>query len=461
LYGFYGEIVERSEDVLVGASQEQIDIIKEAIKKNDNAKVRVIASSLHAADLADIIENLTEKDRRKFIEILRPILNPDILLELDENIREYVFEQLGTTDVAAAVSYMETDEAVSVIEDLNESQQEEVLRAVPAEDRVLIEQALSYDEDSAGRIMVTDPVAIPIHWDVQQTRNYIQKSEDLSRIFYTLYVLDENSVPVGYIPVSYLFRFDNAEKIETIMKRDVRTVSVMTKQKEVSLLFRYYGLVSVPVVEEDGKFAGIISVDSVVEVIEEETEKEILHLSGVGSSDIHVHAFITAYRRFKWLIVTLINSLIASWCISKFQATIEAKVALAVLMPIVAAMGGASGTQVVTVIIRALATHEIKQSNAWRMVKKEVSVASINGFMFALILGFVSAWWFEDFKLSIIFGVAIFCNMIWITFIGVTLPMLLDKFDLDPALSAAPFIATITDILGYSSFLGIASIFLF
>ncbi len=370
-------------------------------------------------------------------------------------------EMLGPKEVAQAFTELETDDAVDILEDLDEEAKQEILAAVPAEDRAILEEGLTYPEDSAGRLMQRDLVAVPSYWTVGETIDFLRASGDLPDDFYDLFIVDPRHTPIGRVPLSRAMRNKRAVKLTDIMETELRSIRVDMDQEEVAYMFRQYALVSAPVVDEADRLVGVITVDDVVHVIEEETEEDLMSLSGVGESDFHASALETAWRRMRWLFVTLINTIIAATVISQFDATIEQIVALAVLMPIVAAMGGNAGMQVVTVTVRALATRDLSPgSNIARAVGKEVMVNAMNAVIFAVIMGVVAGLWFHSQKLGLVLAAAMVFNMAWAGLAGTIIPIVLHRFDMDPAVSAGPFLTTTTDVLGFFSFLGLATMFL-
>jgi len=347
-----------------------------------------------------------------------------------------------------------------VLEDLDEEAKQRILASVPVEERVILEQGLTYPEESAGRLMQRKLVAVPSYWTVGETIDFLRASDDLPDDFYDLFIVDPAHKPLGAVPLSRAMRTKRPVKLTEIMETDLRTIPVDMDREEVAYMFRQYALASAPVVDEDGRLVGVITVDDVVHVIEEETEEDLMSLRGVGD-DFHAPPLVTAWRRIRWLVVTLVNTLIASSVISQFDATIQQIVALAVLMPIVAAMGGNAGMQVVTVTVRALATHDLSPgSNLLRAVGKEILVAGVNAAAFALIMGGIASAWFHDWHLGVVLGAAMIFNMMWAGLAGTLIPLAVNHLGWDPAVSAGPFLTTTTDVLGFFSFLGLATLFL-
>jgi magnesium transporter len=439
--------------------------IADAIAAEDIPRVKRILEPLHYADVADLLERLAIEDRGALVEIIKRDFDPEILHELDEKVRDDIIAKLGLENVAAAVRELDSDDAVNVVEELPEDERKKVLAAIPAEERAVIRDALAYPEDSAGRLMQRELVEVPPHWTVGETIDFIRRTaddeqRDLPEVFYDIFVVDGEGKPLGAIPLSRLLRTRRQVPVTEIMETEMQLIPAAMDQEEVAFLFRQRDLVSAPVVDEAGKLVGAITVDDVVDVIQEENEEDFLGLGGVAGSDLHAPAAETAWRRSHWLFVTLINNVIAAVVISRFEATIEQMVALAVLMPMVAAMGGNAGTQVVTVVVRGLATKELSPGNVTRIAAKEIGVGALNGLGFALLAGTLAAFWFENVALGTVLGGAMVFNMVWAGLAGTLIPMALVRFRIDPAIAAGPFLTTTTDVLGFFCFLGLATRFL-
>ncbi|MDA0339341.1 MAG: magnesium transporter, partial [Proteobacteria bacterium] len=353
-------------------STDVVSEVVEALDADDFDFVRALLGQLHAADQADLLEQLPQKRRRKLLEELGNELDSGTLAELDEVIRDEVIEQLDPAELVAAVTEMEADDAAYVLEDLDAADRKEVLDSVPHEERLEVEAALSYPEDSAGRLMQRDLIAIPPYWTVGQAIDHMRDTEDLPDDFYEIFVVDATYKPVGTIPLNRLLRTHRPIQIEEIMEPDPILVNVLTDQEEVAYLFQQYNLVSALVVNDDNRLLGAIMVDDVVDVIHEEAEEDIMLLGGVSDGGVHESTLQTTRDRFVWLLANLVTAILASSVISVFDATIEQMVALAVLMPIVASMGGNAGTQTLTVAVRALGMKELTASNAMRIVGREV-----------------------------------------------------------------------------------------
>ncbi len=449
------------EEELYGPSEELLENVSAALAEGDIPQVEALIEDLHPADVADLIEHLAPEERKLFVDITRHVIEAETISHLDETVRDEVVEQLGPRAVAEVVGELDTDDAVELLEDLEPERQQEVLESMPAEDRVLLQQSLTFPEDSAGRLMQRELVAVPSHWTVGETIDFLRNAKDLPDDFYDLFVVDPAHKPVGSVPLSRAMRSPRTTRLTDIMETELRLVPADMDQEAVAYLFKQYALVSAPVVDEPGRLIGVVTVDDVVRVIDEEAEEDLMRIVGASDTDFHAPAHMIAWQRVRWLVVTLINTMIAATVISQFQNTIQHLVALAVLMPIVAAMGGNAGVQVITVTVRALATRDITpQSNLLRIVGKELIVGFLNALVFAAILGAVAAIWFGHIELGLVLAGAMIFNMVWAGFAGTLIPLAMDRLGFDPAIGAGPFLTTTTDVLGFFSFLGLATLFL-
>jgi magnesium transporter len=448
------------EEELYGPSQELLQNIKAALAEADIPQVEALIEPLHPADVADLIEHLDPEERRLFLEITKHVIEAETISHLEDTLREEVVDQMKPEELAEVVTELDSDDAVEILENLDEEKQQQVLEVIPQEDRIALEQGLTFPEDSAGRLMQRELVAVPLHWNVGQTIDYLRNTKDLPDDFYSLYVIDRLNKPVGSIPLSRAMRSPRDTNLADILEAELRLVPADTEE-EAAYMFRQYALISAPVVDESGKLIGVVTVDDVVRVIDEEAEEDLLNIVGVGDTDFHDPPHITAFRRVQWLVVTLINTLIASVVISRFEGTIGQYPSLAVLMPITAAMGGNAGVQVITVTVRALATREITpNSNVLRIIGKELLVGLMNACVFAAILGTLGALWFGHVELGFVLAGAMIFNMVWAGFAGTVIPLVMDRLGFDPATGAGPFLTTTTDCLGFFSFLGLATLFL-
>ena len=435
--------------------------INEFIDNSNISKLDNFVKNLHNADIAEIIQNLDNESRLQFILKIKNYFDPEILTYLNESIRDEIIEQLDIKQLASNASALDVDDAVDVIEDLEESDKEVFLDNISESERKLIKEGLNYPEDSAGRLMQREFVSIDLDWNVGDAIDFLRKNkDDLPEDFYEIYLLNKSKKISGIVPLGRLMGSKRSTPLETIKNKITRTINVLTDQEEVAFQFNKYAMVSAPVINNNEEVIGSITVDDVVDVIEEEREEDILKLGGVGQADIYDAVIDTTKSRFSWLLVNLLTAVIASIVIGFFQASIEKVVALAVLMPIVASMGGNAGTQTLTVSVRALAMKELTTSNAFKIIAKETLVGGINGIIFAIIIGLLSSYWFEDYLLGIVIAMAMIINLLIAGMAGILIPITLNKFKVDPALASGVILTTITDVFGFLSFLGLASILL-
>ena len=435
--------------------------INEFIDDSNISKLDSFVKNLHNADIAEIIQNLDDDSRLKFILEVKNYFDPEILTYLNESIRDEIIEQLDIKQLASNASALDVDDAVDVIEDLEESDKEVFLDNISESERELIKEGLNYPEDSAGRLMQREFVSIDLDWNVGDAIDFLRKNkDDLPEDFYEIYLLNKSKKISGIVPLGRLMGSKRSTPLEKIKNKITRTINVLTDQEEVAFQFNKYAMVSAPVINNNEEVIGSITVDDVVDVIEEEREEDILKLGGVGQADIYDAVIDTTKSRFSWLLVNLLTAVIASIVIGFFQASIEKVVALAVLMPIVASMGGNAGTQTLTVSVRALAMKELTTSNAFKIIAKETLVGGINGIIFAIIIGLLSSYWFEDYLLGIVIAMAMIINLLIAGMAGILIPITLNKFKVDPALASGVILTTITDVFGFLSFLGLASILL-
>lgn len=431
-----------------------------AIRAGDNADIRKIIEPLHAADLADLIGLLAGPQRRALAELIKDDIDPEVLTELEGVALDDFLDVLKPHGVADAVSDMETDDAVEILEEMDEEERREVLKMVPADDRVAIEEGLTFPEDSAGRLMQRDLVAVPPYWTIEQTLAYMREQQDLPENFWEIFVVDPRHRPVGTMPLSWVLRADRDHKVEEIMMVEQTLIRADMDQEEVAYRFGQYNLVSAAVTDDTGRLVGVITVDDIVDVIEEEADEDILALGGVHEGDINVSIAEIAKTRFGWLFLNLLTAILASFVIGMFGATIERMVALAILMPIVASMGGNAGTQTMTVAVRALATRELTSANARRIVNKEAIVGLVMGVVLATITGLVATLWFDDRALGLVIGAAMIINLLVAGLAGILIPISLDRIGIDPAVASSVFVTTITDVVGFFAFLGLGAKFL-
>ena len=435
--------------------------VKAAIEAGDTVRLDALILPLHASDVADLFEELSSEYRTVLLGHVRDRLDPETLSYLDVSVREDMLEQLEPGEVAAAITELDTDDALDVFEDLEPEDQQAVLRELSPPDRAILEEALSFPEDSAGRLMQRELVTVPASWSVGDTIDYMRnRAASLPSDFYDIFVVDGDRKPLGKVPLSRLMRNRRPVQVADILVTDTYPVPVTMDQEEVALLFQQYSLVSVPVVNADGRLVGVITVDDVIDVIHEEAEEDIMRLGGVREDDFYEAVLDTTRSRFSWLLVNLGTAIAASMVIGLFDTAIEKVVALAVLMPIVASMGGNAGTQTLTVAVRALAMKELTTSNAMRIVGKEVLVGGINGIVFACLMGVIAWLWFGDPQIGGVIAAAMIINLVLAGFAGIVIPLLLDRMEIDPAVASGVVLTTVTDVVGFLSFLGLAAIVL-
>ncbi|MFN4284176.1 MAG: magnesium transporter [Alphaproteobacteria bacterium] len=451
-------------DEVLREHPERVAAVREALEAGDDAQVRDIVRPLHYADAADLIEAMDAEERTALLDAIGEELDPDVLHMLEDGVRDEVVEHLGPEQVAAALGELDTDDAVEVVQTLDAEAREEVLGAVPADERAILEEGLTYPEDSAGRLMQRELVSVPVAWNVGETIDHLRAvaendDEDLPGEFYDIYVVDERTRLVGRVSLSRLLRSKRPVPLADIADKNLHSVPVEMDQEEVALRFRQYGLASAPVVTVGNRLVGVITVDDIVDIIHEEAEEDIMLLGGVSEGDLYEAAADTAKSRFPWLAVNLGTALLAANVIGLFEATIEKVVALAVLMPIVASMGGNAGTQTMTVAVRALATKELSVANAMRIVWKECIVGGINGLLFAVMIGAVAWAWFGDGAIGGVIAAAMAINLLVAGLSGVLIPLTLDRAGVDPAVASPVFLTTLTDVVGFSTFLGLAALF--
>ena len=451
----------RSHDELGAIDPGFVARLTAALDGGNVKNIRALTRDLHAADLADVLEAMAQADRVRLISSLGRSFDVEALAELDEAVRDELMEALPNEVIASAIKKLDTDDALYLIEDLEDEDQQEILSKVSKQDRAALARGLEYAEYTAGRLMKTEFVAVPVLWTVEQAIEFIRGERNLPDEFFEVYVVDPAFHLVGTVPLSRLMRAAPDKKIDAIMDDEQTIFKVTDPQEDVAYKFEKYNLVSAAVTDEGGRLTGMLTADDIVEVIQEEAEEDILYLGGVGSEETISDTVIDITRsRFAWLFVNLLTAILASWVISLFGATLEQMVALAILMPIVASMGGNAGTQTMTVAVRALATHKLSPVNALKVAMREGTVGLFNGLLFAVIVGLFAWGWFGSGKLGLVIGAAMVINLVAAAMAGILVPLALDHFDIDPAISSGTFVTTVTDVVGFFAFLGLASLWL-
>ena len=449
----------RGKNVNFDFNKEFLSIFSDKIKASDIKFINQTLEDLHPSDVANLIENLSSETRSKLLEIEEFDIDPEIFVEINESIQTEILQLLSNDSIAKIIKRLESDNAISIIENLNQEKKNLVLDKLPPKDRFLLEEGLSYPEDSAARIMQREFTAVPSDWSVGQTIDYLRESKDLPEEFLEIFIVDNDFKPIGIVPSSRVLRTPREKKMDTIMREMPVLISVNMDKEEVGHTFENYNLVSAGVVNKNNKLVGMITADDVVTVVQEEAEEDVLRLAGVGDEEITDSVLIKTKRRFNWLLLNLFTALLATWVISLFGASIEQMVALAFLMPIVASMGGNAGMQTLAVTIRAIATKELSSGNFNKIVGKEFLIGILNGIIFAIITAIIVQFWFQEFKLSLLIGISMVLNMIVAGLFGILVPVSLKKVNIDPALASSVFVTTITDVIGFLSFLGIGSYF--
>lgn len=443
-----------------GLDPDTVSAVREAVRAGDRARAVALVGDLHVADIADLFEQIDHEDRRALIELAWSDIDAEVLAELEEGVRDDVLRILEPAQVAEAARELETDDVVYLVEDLDEEQRREVLAALDPGERLAVAQSLTYPETSAGRLMQRDLVKAPPYWTVGQMIDFMRAAKDLPQQFYDVVAVDPTMKPIGTIPLSKIMASRRPVTLGSLMEEDFRTIGVLDGQEDVAYAFDQYHLVSAPVVDQDGRLIGVITIDDAVEVMQEESAEDILRLGGVGDEEISDDVWEICKRRVPWLAVNLLTAIAASLVIGLFDDEIAKLVALAVLMPIVASMGGNGGTQTLTVAVRALATRNLTRSNAMRVIGRETAVGLANGLAFAVVIGGVAYVWFGQPLLAAVIAAAMIINMLAAGLAGILIPMVLDRAGADPALASGTFVTTVTDIVGFFAFLGLATVVL-
>ena len=440
-------------------NKEYIRLVNEKIQNNDALFITNAFKEIHPADAADIIENLNENDREKLIKLNNFKIDPEVFIELNESIQSEIIKYLSSETIISILKNLESDNAIKILENLDEKNKNIVLNSLPPKDRFALQESLSYPEDTAARLMQREFTAIPSNWSVGQTIDYLRENKDLPEEFLEIFIVDNEFKPIGTVPSSKVLRTSRDAKMESIMLETQLSIPVDMDQEEVGHLFENYNLNSACVVDKSNKLVGMITSDDVLTVLKEEAEEDALRLAGVGDEEITDGVFKKTKRRFNWLLLNLFTAFIATWVIYMYEDAIKEMVLLAVLMPIVASMGGNAGMQTLAVTIRALATKELSAGNFSKIVTKEFIIGILNGIIFAVIAATIVQLWLDQINLSILIAVAMILNMIVAGLFGILVPVALKRMKIDPAVASSVFVTTITDVVGFLSFLGIGAYF--
>jgi magnesium transporter len=435
-----------------------VDKVLDAVEAGDDEAARALVAPLHPADVADLIELAHRDEREGLVKALAGIISPDVLAEMNDFVREGLIDEMEPQQVADIAGQLDTDDAVALIEDLDDADQQAVLQRMEPDDRAAVEEALSFPEESAGRLMQRDLIAVPEHWKVGAVIDYLRKTPDLADDFWEVFVVSPDHHPVGTCKLSTILRTRRDTMVSDIMHREQTLIPVDMDQEDVALRFQKYALVSAAVTDASGRLVGMITVDDIVHIISEEAGEDVLLLAGAGEGDINEPIRMTVRRRLFWLVINLGTAMIAASVVSLFRSEIGKFAVLAVLMPIVAGMGGNAGTQTLAVTVRALATNQLTESNTLRTFARELTIALANGLTLGVLVGSGVALIFANPLLGAVMGAAMVINNLAAGIGGIMVPVTLDRFGVDPAVSSAVFVTTITDVTGFFSFLGLAAL---
>ncbi len=436
-----------------------VEQVVKALDAGNATALRELVGELHEADAGAVLEALDPDLRPRLIALMGADFDFTALTQVDDTVRDEILEELPPETVAEGVRELDSDDAVTILEDLPKEDQAEILEQLPPIERVALKRSLDYPEDSAGRRMQDEFIAVGPDWNVGQTIDYMRETPDLPDRFWEIYVVDADRRLTGVVALDRLLRTKRPIPIRDLFEEDLRPVNATDDQEEVARLFERYDLVSAPVVDNDNRLVGVITFDDIVDVIEEEAEEDIKALGGVsGEEELSDSVWTIVKSRFPWLLANLMCALLSAWVISNFEGSIAKMVALAVLMPVVASMGGNAGTQTMTVTVRALATRELSSANTLRIVRRELLVGVLNGLMFATIMGIVAATWFGVTDLGLVIALAMVTVLAAAALGGILIPLVLTRLGVDPAVSSGPFVTTVTDVVGFLAFLGIATL---
>ncbi|MDW3183589.1 magnesium transporter [Roseobacter sp.] len=456
------ELEPEGEDDAYLLGPKAIAAILYAVDIEDSAKLTELMEPLHPADIADLLEQINAFDRSRLVRLYGREFDGEILSELDESIREEVISVLTPQVLTQAVRDMDSDDVVDLVEDLEDEQQEAILDALEDVDRAAVQQALGYPEYSAGRLMQREVVMAPEHWTVGEAIDYLRTTpeDELPAQFYHIVLVDPRLHPIGNVTLGKVMRSKRETRLMDIKEETFQVIPALQDEGEVAYAFNQYHLISAPVVDEEDRLIGVITIDDAMAVLDEEHEEDILRLAGVGEGSLSDRVIDTTKQRLPWLAVNLVTAIAASLVIAQFEMAIAQIVALAVLMPIVASMGGNAGTQSLTVAVRAIATKDLTGANVWRVIRREVLVGLINGLIFAVVMGVVGVMWFGSPALGYVIAVAMVINLVVAGLAGTVIPVVLERVGVDPALASGAFVTTVTDVVGFFAFLGLAALVL-
>ncbi len=441
-------------------NKEFIKVVTDKIALNDTEFLSNSFKEMHPADAADIIEHLSQNDRESLIKLNNFKIDPEVFVELNESIQAEMTTYLSSESIVNILKNLESDDAIQILENVDEKDKNTILGSLPPKDRFALLESLSYPEDSAARIMQREFTAIPSNWLVGQTIDYLRENKELPEEFLEIFIVDQEFKPIGTVPSSKVLRTSRDTKMMDIMSESQLLIPVDMDKEEVGNLFENYNLSSAAVIDKTNKLVGMIAYDDVLTVLKEEAEEDTLRLAGVGDEEITDGVITKTKRRFNWLLLNLFTAFLATYCISLFGATIEQMVVLAFLMPIVASMGGNAGMQTLAVTVRSLATQDLTKNNFTNNILKEFNIGILNGIIFAIISSLVVQIWFNDIQLSLIISISMILTMIVAGLFGILVPVTLKKMNIDPAISSSVFVTTITDVIGFVSFLGVGAYFL-
>ncbi len=441
-------------------NKEFIKVVTDKISSNDAEFLSNSFKEMHPADAADIVEHLSQNDRESLIKLNNFKIDPEVFVELNESIQSEMITYLSSDSIVNILKNLESDDAIQILENVDEKDKNTILGSLPPKDRFALLESLSYPEDSAARIMQREFTAIPNNWSVGQTIDYLRENKELPEEFLEIFIVDQEFKPIGTVPSSKVLRTPRDAKMMSIMSESQLLIPVDMDKEEVGNLFENYNLSSAAVIDKSNKLVGMIAYDDVLTVLKEEAEEDTLRLAGVGDEEITDGVITKTKRRFNWLLLNLFTAFLATYCISLFGATIEQMIVLAFLMPIVASMGGNAGMQTLAVTVRSLATQDLTKNNFTNNIFKEFNIGVLNGIIFAVISSIIVQIWFEDFQLSLIISISMVLTMIVAGLFGILVPVTLKKMNIDPAISSGVFVTTITDVIGFVSFLGVGAYFL-